>query len=243
MRIALFLLLLFPLQSLAELKIIGETKVGQYKIVRLQAKDYPDKSALIWRWDKKKLDGGKNGDRLWLTGPPGQYTIECMSITLDKEGKTQVEEAEAVVTIGESPNPDPKPPEPKPPEPKPDASILGKGTKVLIIYESGDLTKYPAAQLTALHSKTVRDYLNSKCTGGATKDWRVWDKDVDASKEEKHWQDGLKRERKSTPWIIISTEKGSYEGPFPADVTKTLDLLKKYMEVSVTKIKPVVRSR
>jgi hypothetical protein len=77
----------------------------------------------------------------------------------------------------------------------------------------------------------VRDYLRGKCVVGAdgkTSEFRIWDKDVDAAADAKHWQDALKRPRASTPWLIVSDGKSGYEGPLPANVDETLALLKKF---------------
>ncbi len=84
-----------------------------------------------------------------------------------------------------------------------------------------------------IYAKSVRDYLNAKCVLGAdnkTREWRMWDKDVDATAESQLWQDALKRPRKSTPWIIVSNGKTGYEGPLPEGWVDTLALLKKYGE-------------
>lgn len=105
--------------------------------------------------------------------------------------------------------------------------------RVLIVYESAELSKMPAAQQAVIFSKTVRDYLNAKCVIGAdnkTREWRMWDKDVATDNEGKVWQDAMKRERKSVPWLIISSPEkgGGFEGPLPASVSAFMELIKKY---------------
>lgn len=133
------------------------------------------------------------------------------------------------VGTGPDPGPGPVPPDPGPtPGPSP---IPAEGFRVLIVYESGELSKLPAAQSNILYAASVREYLNSKCVpdaDGKTKSWRIWDKDVDTSRSPKLWQDAMKRTRTAVPWILISTGKGGYEGPLPKDVEETLTLLKKY---------------
>jgi hypothetical protein len=82
-----------------------------------------------------------------------------------------------------------------------------------------------------LFDKRVRDYLNSKCVVGPdnkTREWRIYDKDVDTSGEAKLWRDAMKRERKTIPWLVISTGKGGVERELPANVEDTLALLKQY---------------
>lgn len=137
------------------------------------------------------------------------------------------------VTIGDVP-PDPGPgpgPGPDPgPTPGP-APIPVAGFRVLMLYEEEDKAKYPASQLSVLTGRAVRDYLESKCVVGPdskTREYRIWDKDVDASPESKHWQDALKRPRTALPWVIISDGKTGFEGPLPQTIEETLTLLKKY---------------
>ncbi len=132
------------------------------------------------------------------------------------------------VDAGEGPRPPPKPPEP-PPEPA--APIPAAGLHVLIVEESAGRSKLPEAQLQILFSKSVRDYLNATCPpgpDGKTRQWRIWDADVDGYADSKLWGDAMKRPRTSTPWLVVSNGKAGYEGPLPATVADALALLKKY---------------
>jgi hypothetical protein len=131
------------------------------------------------------------------------------------------------------PTPDPDPPGPNPPGPDPDnpAPIPLAGFRVLITYESGKLSEMPAKQMNILYDQQLRQYLDSKCVvgkDGKTKEWRIWDADVDKSGAEKHWQDAATRKKDKLPWILISDGKRGYEGPLPEDTAKTIELLKKY---------------
>lgn len=125
-------------------------------------------------------------------------------------------------------------PPPTPPGPKPQPStapIAGNGFKVLIVFESQDATRYPAAQQNAIYGADVRTYLNSRCaTGpdGKTKEWRIYDQNTAMDGESKVWQDAMKRERKSLPWLILSDGKSGYEGPLPGTVEEIDGLLKKW---------------
>ena len=102
----------------AELKIAGELKVKRDRMVRLRAAGHDKAAAVTWRWDKKKLDGGRSGDRLWLVGPPGEYVVECLAIKLGADGKTEIEEAEVTVSItGDCCPPGAERPPPGPPVP------------------------------------------------------------------------------------------------------------------------------
>lgn len=213
----------------AELKITGDTKVPAYRLVRLSAEGLPTGSALLWDVSPEEpVDIEEVSGRLLFAGPPGTYKIKLRAIKLAADGKTSVETARATVVIGEPPTPPPPPDPPTPPDPPP---IPTTGLRVLIVYESGELAKLPKGQLAVIYSKSVRDYLNGKCTvgpDGKTREWRMWDKDVDASGESTHWQTALKRPRTSVPWILISDGKKGFEGALPASVDDTLALLKKY---------------
>jgi hypothetical protein len=143
--------------------------------------------------------------------------------------------AVCVVKVGKQPDPGPGPKPPDPPvpptPPDPPAPIPADGFRVLMVYETAEVSKYPAAQSAVLYSKSVRDYLNAKCAAGPdgkTKEWRIWDKDADPSQEASHWQAAMKRTRAGTPWLVVSDGKTGFEGPLPNTVEETLTLLKKY---------------
>jgi hypothetical protein len=139
-----------------------------------------------------------------------------------------------VIVVGDAP---PVPPGPGPgPGPGPDPfgggmTAAAPAFRCLIVYESADLSKLPPAQLTAITSAAVRDYLNAHCVAGPdgkTKEWRVWDASVNTSNESATWQKVMARPRKSIPWITIGNGKAGYEGPLPPDVNSTLELLKRF---------------
>jgi hypothetical protein len=135
------------------------------------------------------------------------------------------------VQVGQVPPPDPGPgPGPSPgPAPNPADGLLA-----LIVVESADLSKLPAKQATVLTSQAVRDYLNAHCPkgpDGRTAEWRIWDANVDVSRESAAWQAAFKRPRAALPSLLLSNPKTGqvyYEGPLPATVDESLNLLKKY---------------
>lgn len=141
-----------------------------------------------------------------------------------------------VIAANHGPRPPPLPPlppvpPPDPPTPVDPAPISAPGFRVLMVCETSDGTKIPPAQLSILTSTEIRSYLNRKCVvgpDGTTTEYRIWDKDVDTVNESKIWQEAMKRPRKSIPWILISDGKKGFEGPLPATIKETLDLLKKY---------------
>jgi hypothetical protein len=221
----------------AEVRITGELKVPPNRIVRLTADGDITGAGLIWDVsDEDRVDPEEVGNRLLFTGPPGTYKVKLRAIRV-KDGKTGIETVRATVVIGEpGPPTPPTPPDPPvppvPPTPPPSpAPIPVAGFRVLMVYETAEVSKLPAAQQQVLYSKTVRDYLNSKCVPGPdnkTKEYRIYDKDVDLTAEAKLWQEAMKRPRTSVPWLIVSDGKTGYEGPLPANVEDAMTLLKKF---------------
>lgn len=124
------------------------------------------------------------------------------------------------VTVGK-PVP-PTPPGPEPPGPGP-VPIPTEGLRVLFVTESGD--GWPAI----IRAQEVRDYLNAKCIKvGNQPEWRVFDPQQDVSNESKIWQDAMKIERKSLPWLIISNGTSGYSDALPATKDELMRLLKQY---------------
>lgn len=121
----------------------------------------------------------------------------------------------------------PVPPAPNPP-PTP-APIPAEGLRVLIVYETADVSAYPAAQAAILTAQPIRDYLNAKCVKvNGTPEYRILDQNADMGNESLLWQAAMKLNRPSLPWIVISNGRVGHSGPLPKNVQDTLDMLKKY---------------
>lgn len=187
-----------------------------------------DGANVVWLTPDKGLvvmDGaffGGDSKRAMLFGPAGSYRLWAFTAKGDKISP----KAECMVFIGSvPPDPGPGPNPPDPPKPV-------VGLKVLIVYESGELSKYPQPQQLIMYSKAVREQLDAKCAMGAdgkTKEWRIWDKDADPVNEGKFWQTSMARARKSLPWVILGNESTiAFEGPLPATSAEFLALLAKY---------------
>lgn len=134
------------------------------------------------------------------------------------------------------PTPGPQPPTPNPIDPIIDpvvpptpAPIPVDGFRVLIVYESDQMSSIPPAQQAIFFSAEIRDWLNLNCVKkGSTAEWRITDEDVAVDESAKIWGDALKRPRQGLPWIIISDGKTGYEGLLPGNIADTLKLLKEY---------------
>ncbi len=221
--------------------IVGPDRAEPYKLVRLKADGLPEKAGVLWDvmpLGKADLATGSGKGSLEFVAPPGAYTVELLVITTGADGSPSLNRIPKAVTIGVPPEPGPTPPGPTPPgptptPPEPDVKPLipGDGFRVLVVYETGKVQSLPKEQSSVLFARSVRDYLDQKCVAGrdgVTREWRIWDQDVDTLNETASWQAAMKRDRKSIPWIVISTGKTGYEGPLPANVTDMLKLLKKY---------------
>lgn len=174
-----------------------------------------------------------------IISPAGIYTFNAPSpVTITHNDNS--------ITFSWLPAPGPNPPQPPPPQPpvppqppqpppptppQPPSPIVAQGLHVLIVYESSELSKYPAAQVNILYDQSLRSYLDSVTAVAGPKSWheyRIWDKDVVALGDSQPWQDALKRPRTALPWIIIGNGTTGYEGPLPANVAATIELIKKY---------------
>lgn len=164
-------------------------------------------------------------DKLVLIVPvrglaPGSYA--CTAVAASKAGEQRRVDFVVVVGNGHPPPPGPVPPGPVPP--------IGTFNRVLIVYETS--TPLPEPQQGIIFGKAVRDALRAKTKtdadnpGGA---FRIYDKDVDLSGEQKAWQDLMARPRTSNPWLVFANDAGVvYEGPLPKDATEMLALMAKY---------------
>lgn len=182
----------------------------------------------------KFVDGTGQVEMRTFAGPfvwfvEAQETGECELLVLPVGGKESDLLRRRIISQT-APQPPPKPVDPVDP-PKPDAPIPAAGLRVLIVYESADLSKYTPQTNGILFGKAVRDYLQANCVvgpDGKTKEFRIWDKDLDGYGDSKLWGDAMKRPRSSVPWVIISNGKTGYEGPLPENADKFLELVKKY---------------
>lgn len=139
------------------------------------------------------------------------------------------------VTPTPPPGPGPGPgPNPSDPYALATAPIPGPGFRVLMVVETEDASKLPATQRSIFTSLEVRGYLDSKCVAGpdgATKEWRIWDQHVDGLQNESVvWQNAMKLQRASLPWVTISDPANNrgWSGPLPKNVAEMMTLLKKY---------------
>lgn len=135
------------------------------------------------------------------------------------------------IPVPPGPGPVPPGPTPVPPVPPPNPPpIASDGYAVLILYESGDISKYPKEQSNILYDQSVRSLLDTLCYTDPktkTKQYRIWDKDV-VVVDTKMWQDVMSRPHPTMPWVVISNGKTGTECPLPKNSSEFKDLLNKY---------------
>lgn len=162
-------------------------------------------------------------------------TVELIAI--DSGAVDNKDEKRAVLNVmGMSPNPPPGPtPTPTPtPDPTPNP-IPGDKNRVLIMYESSELSNLPSSQSLQITSGNLRAYLNKKCLvgpDGKTPEYRIWDKDVDLTNTAQVWKDAMASAKKDgfrTPVLAVSNGKTGWVGPMPVTEAETLVILKKYL--------------
>lgn len=158
--------------------------------------------------DELKAKEGES--RLLIQGKAkGTYYIVLWS-----QGEIDSAVVEIEVGGGDDIKPDVKPDPVTPPTPD--------EFRVLIVFESEDLAKYPASQVTAMMSQEVRGYLTDKA-----KTWGMFDKDTDVKTMPKFYQDAMSKAKgKKLPYVVIGDK--TYEGELPANTADTLALFKKY---------------
>jgi hypothetical protein len=185
-------------------------------------------------WDvSPEVDAEERGATCYVWAKPGTYRV--LLTATDWTAQTISRTRFTFSVKGEGPTPPTPPgPGPGPNPPVPPGPTPGVGMKVLVTYESADTPKLTAAQWGGLQSATFRALLNSKCDqgpDGKTREWRVWDKDTDASAAGGAWPALMKEASGATqPAIVIADGKGvvRYKGPLPATLAEMVALVNKY---------------
>lgn len=199
----------------------------------------------FYRWSYPKLvEAVDRGNTLEiLFAPKGDLRIELKieSGVYDESAKkikyvTQF--SSITFAVGEVPPPGPTPPGPTPPspptpDPKPPVPVPVKSFRVIFVYESAKTLT--SAQLAAMDSKLVRDYLKDNTTAeGGYVGYRKYDKDQDSSKDvstvDKMWQ--ATKPKLSNPFTApcVAIEVNGYVEIVPLEPTAAtmVEVFKKY---------------
>lgn len=236
-----------PLEQIAEpVRAVSDTSDAQ---ISCPDKVRKDKSFFVtvpreliigkWQWQVQRLDNTPFPQTEWQANE----SLSSVSITvLDLNEPITIGFASGEIlfvktVLIEGDDPDPKPPGPDPdpePEPEPEpvdpAPIPDAGFRVLIVYESGDMTKYTIEQQVILAGADVREFLKRNCVPeDGQAGFRIYDADIDTSNDLPVWQKAMSRDRSQVPWVVISNGKTGFEGPLPATPSEFLELCKKYL--------------
>lgn len=144
---------------------------------------------------------------LGLPTKPGRYMV----LAWVAEGGIPSKPAVCWIQVGDPgpmPPPQPQPPIPQPPIPNP-PTPAPSGFRVILVYESS--MQIPKAQVNALYSVQVEEYLNKKCAEGK-RGWRRFDKDIDVSNEtpvfQALWKVAKPQITKLPAIVVVNDSKG-----------------------------------
>ena len=108
-------------------------------------------------------------------------------------------------------------------DPRPSPPIINApGLNVMIVEETGDRSTLPLDQLMVV----INSSRDVRAAGGQ---FRLYDPTHDdLANDMAHWREAAVRTREGMPWVIISSDRGSYEGPLPATLAEWRELLAQY---------------
>lgn len=222
----------FLLASLIGLDIVGPSSIGPYRMATFVVRQPVEGSRYLFDvWPMLESDQVDEHEHfVKVVAPPGRYTVVVTELPKG-EGKVRVRKTFDILPA--DPGPGPQPPGPTPPGPTPPPSpapIPEPGFRVLIVYESGQMTQYPLETQIILAGADVRDFLqkNTVVVGGVP-EFRIYDADIDVSHDSAIWQKAMARPRSQIPWVLISNGTTGYEGPLPKTPSEFLELCKKYL--------------
>lgn len=221
---------LFVVESKTKVALKGSTLAGKVDIkavpgpftVYAKFADGPDKM------DLKTFAG----PYVFLVIPVETGDCELFVVPDKWESADDIQTRKIRVEKGEGPRPPPPHVDPtvdptvKPPFDSPD------GLRVMIVYDE-KATNLPAAQLQALNSQKVYDWLNANTpTGsdGKTHEWRRYPHTSDVSRDKATWQAAFKAAGtvSKTPKIVIANAKTGFVGDLPGTEAAVIELLEKY---------------
>lgn len=197
--------------------------------------DKPASSDYLIRWDARQpLD-------IQSLGPYESRTV--MVVNAQPPGAQIVIDAEVIDWVaklptttrfiinvgGTPPTPEPKPDDPKPPRPDvTPAPIKDPGLRVLIVYESSQLSILPTPQREILFNTVLRAWMTQNCARENNRpEWRIVDQNQPDVADTASMKALFDRPRMSVPWLVISngTKNTGYEGVLPANYDELAKLL------------------
>lgn len=196
------------------------------KFVRVKLDE--GEKAIVLSQDFSPVDIIATPDSLAFTGLPGRYVVVVL------KGDEQPQQfftkiTGAVPPPTPDPKPDPKPDDPKPPRPDvTPAPIKDPGLRVLIVYESSQLSILPTPQREILFNTVLRAWMTQNCARENNRpEWRIVDQNQPDVADTASMKALFDRPRMSVPWLVISngTKNTGYEGVLPANYDELAKLL------------------
>ena len=94
--------------------------------------------------------------------------------------------------------------------------------KVLIRYEADtkEFQKLPSSQVAQIQGPQLRKWFADNGV-----EWRIWDKDTDTTYAPKFWQDAMKLDSPTLPYIWATGGKTGFNGKLPLTGDETIKLL------------------
>lgn len=110
-----------------------------------------------------------------------------------------------------------------PPKPEPVGQLVeGDGLQVLVVYENDDRLQYPAGQLAAFMSTSVRKWVQDHDA-----EFRAFDDDTPLLEKEQKWSTAMQAAKEPYPWLLIEGQNGGYQGPIPKSPDEMVALMEK----------------
>lgn len=236
MKRFLFLLLTLALPASAlDVKIEGPTHAAPGDLIILTAKA---DGAKHYSWklansDKSFLPVEEGKKAVFSSGLlPGQKSATYIFV-MAASNESELGQGIHKIVIGEKPGPEPEPnpdPDDDDTDPVDPAPLPEPGFRVLIVYETAEMTKYPLETQVILAGADVREFLKTNCVSeNGQPGFRIYDADINLGGDLEVWKKAMTRPRTELPWVVISNGKTGYEGPLPKTPTAFLDLCKKYL--------------
>lgn len=196
------------------------------KFVRVKLDE--GEKAIVLSQDFSPVDIISTFDSLAFTGLPGRYVV----VVLKGDEQPQQFFTKITGTVPPptpDPKPDPKPDDPKPPRPDvTPAPIKDPGLRVLIVYESSQLSILPTPQREILFNTVLRAWMTQNCARENNRpEWRIVDQNQPDVADTASMKALFDRPRMSVPWLVISngTKNTGYEGVLPANYDELARLL------------------
>lgn len=183
------------------------------------------------------------GDGLFMITKPGEHLIRIDAfgvIDKNEDGLIQVDELfrqkkDIVVVVPGTIDPPDEDPDEEPdcePDEEPDDQLPdapADGFRALLLFEAEDRGDYPPEVDAVINSTRVAKWLDENTELGPDQwpEWRFVDDDAPFHIPSSPLSQLRQRPRDSLPWLVVTNGgKIVYEGPVPAGIQPTLDLLK-----------------